>query len=325
MESQIKRAPLGVIERKQFQEMKTNKHFMYLSDLKKTLIKNKLETVGKKKELIIRLDQHFKLLDYYEKNYLKKIIIIQRAFKNWKSSTNLQGPGFIDKSICVNDEDFLTFETKDEISDIYFFSFREGNSVFFFDIRSFKKLIDTNAENPYTRTNIPEAAIKTMTKRLNLIKNSKDYQPFPVEQLTVVQKRNQDILKVFQIIDSLEVAAGGVKHDYFKSFTFKELQKFYCELEDIWNYRANLTKTRQLQIVPNRPLFEISPAKIKMLNNSQKIYNKLQKIVLDIMELLVTASASNEDRKTGAYYILIGLTESSSLYAIEYPWLVQGF
>ena len=107
MESQIKRAPLGVIERKQFQEMKTNKHFMYLSDLKKTLIKNKLETVGKKKELIIRLDQHFKLLDYYEKNYLKKIIIIQRAFKNWKSSTNLQGPGFIDKSICVNDEDFL--------------------------------------------------------------------------------------------------------------------------------------------------------------------------------------------------------------------------
>ena len=133
------------------------------------------------------------------------------------------------------------------------------------------------------------------------------------------------MLKVFQIIDSLEVAAGGVKHDYFKSFTFKELQKFYCELEDIWNYRANLTKTRQLQIVPNRPLFEISPAKIKMLNNSQKIYNKLQKIVLDIMELLVTASASNEDRKTGAYYILIGLTESSSLYAIEYPWLVQGF
>ena len=72
-------------------------------------------------------------------------------------------------------------------------------------------------------------------------------------------------------------------------------------------------------------LQKLKKVDLKMLNNSQKIYNKLQKIVLDIMELLVTASASNEDRKTGAYYILIGLTESSSLYAIEYPWLVQAF
>ena len=108
-------------------------------------------------------------------------------------NNNLQGPGFIDKSLCVNDEDFLTFETKEEIRDIYFFSFKEGNSVFFFDIRSFKKLVDTNAENPYTRTNIPESAIKMMTERLNSIKNLKEFQPFPKEQLTGTKEKSRDI------------------------------------------------------------------------------------------------------------------------------------
>ena len=325
MDTQKKRTPIGVIEKKTFREMKKEKTFFYLADIKATLVKNKLCTTGKKAELVERLENHYRKLDYYEKNYIDKIISIQRAFKKWKVNNNLQGPGFIDKSLCVNDEYFLTFETKEEIRDIYFFSFKEGNSVFFFDIRSFKKLVDTNAENPYTRTNIPQSAIKMMTKRLDSIKKLKEFQPFPKEQLTGEQKRNLEILNVFQIIDSLEVAAGGVKHDYFKDFTFKELQKFYCELEDVWNYRANLTKTRQNQIVPDRQLFEISPAKIKLLNTSEKTYNKLQKIMLDIMKLLITSSPNNEDRKTGAYYILIGLTESSALYALEYPWLVQGF
>ena len=215
MDMQKKRTPIGVIEKEKFQEMLKKKTFFYLADIKKTLVKNKLSTTGKKAELVYRLESHYKKLDYYEKNYIDKIILIQRAFKDWKVNNNLQGPGFLDKSLCVNDEDFLTFETKEEIRDIYFFSFKEGNSVFFFDIRSFKKLVDTNAENPYTRTNIPESAIKMMTKRLNIIKNLKEFQPFPKEQLTGEQKRNLEILNVFQIIDSLEVAAGGVRKRRF--------------------------------------------------------------------------------------------------------------
>ena len=37
----------------------------------------------------------------------------------------------------------------------------------------------------------------------------------------------------------------------------------------------------------HRQLFEISPAKIKLLNISEKTYNKLQKILADIMKLLI--------------------------------------
>ena len=76
---------MGVIQKEKFQEMREKKTFFYLVDIKKTLVKNKLSTMKKKKkELVDRLDNHYRKLDYYEKNYLDKIILIQRSFKRWK-------------------------------------------------------------------------------------------------------------------------------------------------------------------------------------------------------------------------------------------------
>ena len=43
------------------------------------------------------------------------------------------------------------------------------------------------------------------------------------------------------------------------------------------------------------------------------------------MDALITSSNNMEDRKTGAYYILIALVETSIGYANDFPWLVQGF
>ena len=103
------------------------------------------------------------------------------------------------------------------------------------------------------------------------------------------------------------------------------MKKFYCELEDVWNYRAALTPVRQNEIVPNRRLFPWSPAAIKIMRETSTLYNKLQKVILNEMEALVTSSSNMENRKTGAYYILIALVESSNLYANDFPWLVQGF
>ena len=326
MDSPAKRAKQGVLSLEQFMKTSNSDGFFYVGDLKDTLKSLKLDTKGKKAELIERLKTHFGNL-YETINNPKadeSALAIQTAWKNWKKMNNKQGPGFLNKSLCVNDEDFLTFETKEEISDIYFFSFKEGNSVFFFDIRSFKKLVDTNAVNPYTRTNIPEEAIKAMNDRLLDLKNNPEYKDFPKEKLTEEQKRNLWIVKIFQTIDSLEVAAGGVSHNHFKDFTFNQLKKFYFELEDVWNYRAALTLERQNQIVPNRRLFPWSASSVKILKHSSSTYSKLQKVILGEMEALITSSSSMEDRKTGAYYILIALVETSIEYANDFPWLVQG-
>ena len=326
MDSPAKRAKQGVLSLEQFMKTSNAGGFFYVGDLKDTLKSLKLDTKGKKAELIERLKTHFGNLSETTNNPKaeESAVAIQNAWKNWKKMNNKQGPGFLNKSLCVNDEDFLTFETKEEISDTYFFSFKEGNSVFFFDIRSFKKLVDTNAVNPYTRTNIPEEAITAMNDRLKELKDNPDYKDFPKEKLSEEQKRNLWIVKIFQTIDTLEVAAGGVSHNHFKDFTFNQLKKFYFELEDVWNYRAALTLERQNQIVPNRRLFPWSASSVKVLKHSNSTYSKLQKVILGEMEALITSSSSMEDRKTGAYYILIALVETSIEYANDFPWLVQG-
>ena len=49
-----------------------------------------------------------------------------------------QGIGIINRKICNNDEDFYTYVPKDEIEDIYFFSYQDSNkNVWCFDVRSF--------------------------------------------------------------------------------------------------------------------------------------------------------------------------------------------
>lgn len=327
MDSSTKRVPQGVLSLEKFMTTRKNCGFFYVGDLKKTLKKHKLDPQGKKGELLSRLNDFFIKVQSEQQCPIKNqsAIKIQRAFRLYRRNKNTQGPGFLNKSLCVNDEDFLTFETKEEINDIYFFSFKEGNSIFFFDIRSFKKLVETNAVNPYTRTNIPEEAIKAMNTRFKQLEGNKNFRDFPKEKLSDQQRRDLWIVKIFQTIDSLEVAAGGVNHNHFREFTFNQLKKFYCELEDVWNYRAALTPVRQNEIVPNRRLFPWSPAAIKIMRETSTLYNKLQKVILNEMEALVTSSSNMEDRKTGAYYILIALVESSNLYANDFPWLVQGF
>ena len=93
----------------------------------------------------------------------------------------------------------------------------------------------------------------------------------------------------------------------------------YKVLEDVWNYRAELTQIQKLEIVPNGQMF------INSVNNVYTLHNKLhiQNIILMEMEKLVKSSPSELHRHTGAYYILIALTEISIECAQDLPWLVQ--
>ena len=107
-----------------------------------------LNASGKKVELTLRLDKFYKSLRSYQSN-IDTIISIQRMFREKVKNKHLKikGPGFLNRGLCVNDEDFLTFEDKYEIDNDYFFSYRDSSSVvFFFDVRSIEKLIQLNKE-----------------------------------------------------------------------------------------------------------------------------------------------------------------------------------
>ena len=302
-------------------------NFIYVKDLKHTLKHYKLECLGKKNTLQQRLLDFYKKIYHYEK-FNDEIIKIQSVFKgvNTRKKILSRGPGFINKKLCNNEEDFFTFENKNEIHDDYFFSYKDiDNFIYFYDIRSFKKLIENNSSsnpnNPYNMTPIPDYAIKAMNFRLKEMKKKNINIEHEKPKLTPQQEYNNKVLTIFQKIDLLNAFAGGTDVNWFHNLSFKQVKNFYKVLEDIWNYRSELNETQKREIVPHNDVFKHSMA--KLMNLPQSWDKKLRIIVLDEIDKLISSSPSKTHRSTGCYYVLIAFVEISQECASQMPWLIQ--
>ena len=143
-----------------------------------------------------------------------------------KKKSETQGEGIVDKSKCSNQEDFYTLDNIMDLEDKYFFSYRESNHIYFFDIRSFKNYLQNDGKNPYTRNDIPEEAIKMFNKRLIYLKENNIVIEEIVEKLSKEQIFNNRVLTVFQKIDMLNVIAGGVDIKWFTDLNILQLKNF---------------------------------------------------------------------------------------------------
>ena len=302
-----------------------DKKFYYVDDIKFTLKTLGLPYNGKKAELKDRLDTFYKSMRKYTSN-LNTIIKLQRMFRNKVKSRYLEfkGPGFLDKSLCVNDEDFLTFEGKDEINQYYFFSFRDATGVvFFFDVRSILKLIELKQNNPYTTEPFPEYVKNNVAKLVAKLKSDGIFKEHEETELTEEQKYKARVIKLFQTIDELDIVAGGSDPYWYFDLNFKRMKDFYRVLEDIWNYRAELTNQRKAELVPTRKIFNVNPKYILGGSENNSKFRVLIDFLLSEMEEMLTSSDNVENRKTCALFILTAFTEIHPRAAESMPWLVQ--
>lgn len=300
------------------------KIFYYLGDIKNSIKKYNLEKKGTKKELESRLFDFFELLYYHQKNNITYITKLQKRFRINKNKNKIktQGIGIIDKSLCVNHEDFYSFENINEIDDNFFFSYEKNGKVFYFDIRSLRKLLKHSKINPYTQEEIPDYAINAYLKRRIELKNKGISVIIDAHNdLSPEQQFNAYVLDVFQKIDDLNIVAGGVDIKWFLELNSQQLKMYYKILEDIWNYRANLDIISKKLIVPDNDVFRISVHEVYTINNNYK--RKLQNILLYNINKLVSSSPDNVHRGTGGYFVLTGLVEISSDCASALPWLIQ--
>jgi len=305
---------------------RTTKIFYYCNDIKKTLQHYNLNTKGLKKNMLeSKMKNIFDRLNSYEKD-LDSIVIIQRRMKEKikEKQFALYGEGFFDKKRCQNLEDFYTFETYNDISDDYFFSYKDmNNKIYFFDIRSFYKLLNSSKLplNPYTREPISENIIDIADKRINYMNTHGIPTKFkePKIQMTEEQLFSSRVLDICQKIDVLNVTAAGTNPEWLITLNATKLKKFYRNLEDIWNYRADLSLEQKKQIVPANDIFNIAANKIFLTDNLKKVRD----IVLNDLDNLVSSGISDQHKSTGCYYILIALSEISPGCAESLPWLVQ--
>lgn len=277
------------IPKETYRKLRESKKFIYLEDLKKTSKENGLKINSlKKKQLVELLD-----------NYYNESIQL------------------------VNNEDFYTLEKLDSIDKDYLFIIDDGGYKYGFDIRSFKKLIDGTKENPYNRNPFSSNIINRYNKRCEDLKNKKKGILFdqPNIQLTSEQLHNQKILNIFQKIDALDVIASGTKISWFNDLSMNQLKKLYNVMEDVWNYRSQLTQEQKIKIVPNNNVFIHSKEYIHNINDNNRTF--LENIIIDNMDKLISSGITIDEKKTGCYYVLISLSEVNIKVVEDCPWLIQ--
>lgn len=305
-----------LLDKNIFFEKLEQKKMIYLDLIKYSLTHYNLSTKGKKKELIKRLYFYFNE-EYYMKN-IDKIILLQNNFRKIKHLIKTKKEN--NKLDFVNTEDFYTLEPLLSIDKDFLFFFIDNDKYKYgFDIRSFKKLVENNSINPYNRNKIPETAIQKMEKQFKVLNLKKKIKKEKKPKFTDEQIFKNKLVEIFQKIDMMNVAAGGIPIHWFTDLSFLQLKNFYRVLEDIWNYRAELTLEKKKEIVPNNNIFRNS---INYIMNIKK-KRDLEKIILNEIDKLISSSENIIHRNTGCYYVLIALTEISHDCAIAMPWLTQ--
>jgi len=124
-----------------------------LPELKETARKCKINISGTKQVLIERIEKQF--------DKIKKAHIIQKIFRGYivRNSFKLRGPAFKNRSICNNDNDFVTMEPLNEIPDEYFYSYTDKQHFTYgFNIVSLVQMMKSKGKlvNPYNREKITD-------------------------------------------------------------------------------------------------------------------------------------------------------------------------
>jgi hypothetical protein len=88
-------------------------------------------------------------------NVTPKIIRIQKIWRGFSIRNRIVecGLGVLKRSLCHNDDEVITSESKYRQYPLDYFSFEEGGKVFWFDIESILRIVFDNSTpvNPYTR------------------------------------------------------------------------------------------------------------------------------------------------------------------------------
>ena len=159
-----------------------------------------------------------------------------------------------------------------------------------------------------------------MNKLLVHLSNNKKNVEFEKDVLNETQILMQKVMKVFQRIDSFNY---NTNINWFLNLNFYLLKKLYFYLEDIWNWRAQLTFESKKKIVKYGVLFNHYILIKYLKHDTNKNMKKLQELILDDMNKLVFRGETEQDSSLGALYILIALAMVSPECADSMPWLLS--
>lgn len=280
----------------------------------------KQKVSGNKKELT------FNVFNYLKYSFFS--VKIQKFFRGclMRKFLDLHGPALKKRDICVNNQDFLTFTDLKEIPYYQFYSFKDNdNFVYGFDLCSIYNMIKDGeyVKNPYNRNDLPEGILKSIKNIIKITKTMK--LPLNVklkddtDKLSYKKKTELRALSVFQKFDTMGFITDS---NWLMNLSRNRCIRYIRELDDVWNYRAQITtETKNNILPPAGKLFNIN------LNNifSTKTELFIKNFILDIIEKLINNGINESARSLGCFYALGTLTIVSVNASNSLPWLYESF
>jgi hypothetical protein len=275
----------------------------------------------KKSDYFNKLCEYQKRHTYLSGN-IDSVHKLQASVRLWyiKHTMDLRGTAFINRSICKNDEDFYTYEPIQDIENKYFFSYKDNQDNYWgFDIRSLNKLINMNYGNPYTTETFTTV---TKSKVNDLIMYLEKHNVIVHIDNTVVADRKTMVKQKFvDIFSQMEYVGYSCDVSWILDLNNSKLKVLYRELEDIWNYRANLTETLKRSIVPTDG---------KLCSMGVHDYNRCNSRV-ELLEILATVllkicnTPEPSNMNLGFMYFIISLSFVSRECFMIHNWVQSVF
>jgi hypothetical protein len=238
--------------------------------------------------------------------------------KIWRGHRErLAGPAKHNRKICVNDTDFLSFDSIEDIPDREFFSYRDtDNFIYGFTLSSFMGLLDKYSLNPYNRREIPKYAINSARCLLRI--HGPLRPPSPTPELTLEQRINLNIIQVFQKIDSLGFITSS---EWFSSLTVSQLNVFICAVFDLWMYRSGLSMEEKRNITGGESNIFSGELNIRAISQYSDNLLAMRVISLQLIDKLVSGGITREYQINGAIYVLSCLATVNRQVSIAIPWI----
>jgi hypothetical protein len=233
-----------------------------------------------------------------------KIILIQKHIKKYiiNIENNLRGPGFKNNKICKNDQDFLYLIDIDKQDPDFFYSYKDSvDSIWFFDLRSIYKLLVTNKSNPYNREIFPNK-VKIEVKKLKKILKKRNIK-LDIDEYKFKNKKEKVERMIIDLTVNITQSGNQFNGDWLKFLSKSKLLLLYKDLEDLWNYRLNMTLDQKKIIIPPLGILFNYP-----LGNLSRLESD------DIIELLITEinkfelSIDEANKKLGYLYLITCLS-----------------
>lgn len=289
--------------------------------LKKICSCYKLKKSGTKSLLINRIYNYLK--------YGKYACIIQKHLrgKMQRSFNSKCGPAIFNKSLCVNDSDFLSMEPISEIKYPQFYSIKDNEGfIYGFDVISLYNLLlkeGTNASNPYTRSNFPSSLMKRLKKHIKMSKILCN-DPIQIEiknEMEHLSGEKQLELKALELFQHINSLGNYSDQSWYMNMNRVNLIIFIKELHDVWSYRSQINNDTRRRIFPQGNPF----VHINMHDLCNYSTSNLKKMGIILIENLITKGINSDSQSLGAFYVLGTLTLINSEARNTLPWLYQSF